>query len=144
MAHYAKTRIDAGRDKDGKARVFEVGQEVTGLPEDEIKQLQQAGSLSDRAPREGEPGYQDPSAQQDGDAARIQREREQAQRDAATSGVGGPSSQRNTTSDATKQQRDAQQRDQQPSDPSNPAQQQPSTLSSSGGNPTSDASKRSR
>lgn len=46
--HYARTRIDAGKDKDGKLRVFEVGQAVTGLPDDEIKQLAEAGALSDK------------------------------------------------------------------------------------------------
>lgn len=104
MSYYAKTRIDAGKDKDGKSRVFEVGQPVTGLSDDEIKQLEQTGSLSDRAPREGEPGYQ---ASSDSDQERVQREREQAQRDAAASGVGGPSSQRSTQSqpaDSTAQQ----------------------------------------
>ena len=48
MADYAKTRIDAGKDKDGKARTFEVGQEVTGLSEQELQQLRDAGSLSDQ------------------------------------------------------------------------------------------------
>ncbi len=104
MSHYAKTRIDAGRDKDGQPRVFEIGQPVTGLSDDEMKQLDQAGSLSDRAPREGEPGYQ---AAPDSDQERVQRERLEAQRDAATSGVSGPSSQRRESSDASAAQNPA-------------------------------------
>ncbi len=90
---YAKTRIDAGKDKDGRARTFEVGQEVTGLSQEELKQLQDAGSLSDQAPREGEPGYQSP---ENSDAAQQQREREQALRDAAASGGTSGNVPRNT------------------------------------------------
>lgn len=111
MGYYAKTRIDAGRDKDGKPRTFDVGQEVTGLDDAQIKQLQDAGSLTEQAPREGEPGYQ---AAPNADATRIQQEREQAQRDAATSGVGGPSSQRGTSNNEAQQRerdRDQAQRD---------------------------------
>lgn len=84
MAHYAKTRIDAGKDKDGKQRVFDVGQEVSGLGDEELKQLRDAGSLADHAPREGEPGYQ---AAPDEERDRVLREREEAQRTAAGAGT---------------------------------------------------------
>ncbi len=104
---YAKTRIDAGKDKDGKLRVFEVGQEVTGLSDDELKQLQDAGSLQDHAPREGEPGYQ---AAPDSDVVQQQKEREQALRDAANSGVTGPSSTQDPTTAA--REREARERQQ--------------------------------
>lgn len=56
MARYiARNRIDLGRDKDGKARTFEVGQPVEGLSDEETKQLRDSGALV-------EEGQQSPDA----------------------------------------------------------------------------------
>lgn len=62
MPDYARTRIDAGKDKDGKDRIFEVGQPVTGLPEDEIKKLRDAGALTDQPPARDDAGEHVPAS----------------------------------------------------------------------------------
>lgn len=55
MARYtARTRIDLGRDKDGKQRTFEVGDDVD-LPQDQLDQLVQSGSLIDTQQQQSNP-----------------------------------------------------------------------------------------